>query len=140
MAADARAHTAPNDLLIVPGAGEDSQCEVDIPYFARRACLSVHETLNQTRGELAAAPMVMQEHITRALLAGRHVYVYGETWDDPATVRALEHHHPGLTDAEITTLFAPFRQVPAWTSPRGPVWRLRLMRPPTKPAKLAATP
>ena len=140
VAADARAHTGPRDLLILPGAGADSQCEVDIPYFAHRPCLSVHETLNGTRGNMADAPAVLQARITRALLAGRHVYAYGETWADPATVRALESHHPGLTDAEIAALFAPFRHVPAWTSPRGPVWRLRLLHPPVKRPLLAARP
>ncbi len=135
VAFDARAHTGPRDLLVVPGAGADGQDEVDIPYFGDRACLSVHEALNQSRGDMNEAPARLQARITLALLAGRRVYVYGETWADPATVRALEAHHAGLTAPGLAALFAPFRLVPAWTSPRGPVYRLRLTHPPVKPAR-----
>ena len=131
LATDARAHTRPNTLLIVPGAGVDAPTEVGFAYYANRPCLSVHEFFNQSRG-MTVMPTAIQVSITHALQAGRKVYAYTETWDDPVTVRALIAHHPGLTQASIASVFSPFRMVPAWNSPRGPVIRLRLQPQPIK--------
>jgi hypothetical protein len=139
VAFDARAHTGPHALMIVAGAGADGQCEVDIPYFGHRACLSVHEALNQSRSDLNAAPALIQARITKALLAGRRVYVYVEIWTDPSTVHALESHHPGLTSTTLAALFTPFQLIPSWTSPRGPIYRLRLRYLPIKSASRVLT-
>ena len=137
IAADVRAHTQEGDVVLVAGAGDGGPCEVALPYFADREVVSVHGILTKQRDDKASALAVMQAQLDAALTGGHAVYALDEIvpGHDTHTFKALaDRHH--LTPADLKALFAPYRRVLAWRSPRGPVWRLTLLPPPLT----AATP
>ena len=127
VAADIHAHTPPRALILVAGIGDDAQCEVDIPYFANRPVLSLHQILAHTN-DLPDAQAAIQSSLTRAFGANRQVYLLDEPWENTRTVAALRHQRQEITPDALKTLFAPYHPLPAWRGPRGIVYRLSLSR------------
>jgi len=123
MALDVRAHTQPGDIVVVAGAGDGGQCEVDIPYFADRAVVSVHGSLTTARDDKSRAGQVMQAQIENALQTGHSVYALDELWNNSHTWNDLHKHHSTFAYSDLQTVFAPYQIVRAWRSPRGPVWQ-----------------
>lgn len=123
VALDIKAHTPPRSLVAVSGVGDDAQCEVDIPYFANRPVLSLHGLLAHS-ASLPAAQASLEKSLAGALGAHRQVYVLGEIWTARDSVKGLQKQSPQLDDASLRSLFGSYTLVPAWTGPRGPVWRL----------------
>ena len=124
VAADMAAHTPPRALIVVAGVGDDAQCEVDIPYFARRPVLSLHGVLARARS-FPEAQAEVQTTLDRALEAHRTVYVTDEIWHNRQTAAALRHQCPLLSASDIEALFAEYHPVPSWNGPRGLVWKLQ---------------
>ncbi|MDQ2799636.1 MAG: hypothetical protein M3Y13_08350, partial [Armatimonadota bacterium] len=123
VARDIRGHTQPRDLIVVAGAGDAAQCEVDVPYFANRPILSMHALLTNAP-TFADAQATLRDRIARAQKAGRTVYVMEEIWGDVGTVAGLEKRTADVTGSGLRSLFAVYPRTLAWTGPRGPVWRL----------------
>jgi hypothetical protein len=133
-AADVKAHTAFGDIVIVPGAGDGADCEVDIPYFADRDVLSIHTELTRKRDDKRAMIEGAQAEIRQVMRSGHAVYVMDDgippagvagLWYARRTWLALESRH-GWTNADQTAMLAPYTLTPAWTGPRGPVWRVNI--------------
>ena len=120
-AAEVRAHTRPGDLIIVAGAGDMAQNEVDIPYFADRDVLSLHTLLTRKRGDKAAALQQAQAQIAQTLQSGHTVYALDELWNR-RTLDALRQKHPEWTLNDMTALC--LRRQAAWTGPHGCVFQV----------------
>jgi len=127
VAVDIKAHTPPRSLIVVSGVGEDAQCEVDIPYFANRPVLSLHGLLAHSAA-LPAAQASLNKSLDGAFGANRQVYVLDEVWSARDSVKGLQKQSPGLDGAGLRSLFGNYTLVPAWTGPRGMVWRVELRR------------
>ncbi len=126
-AQDVHAHTLPGDLVIVAGAGDGAQYEVDIPYFADRDVLSLHSLLTGTerrRQTGSDALAQAQAQIAQTLVSGHAVYALDEIKHNRRTLNALYKKHPEWGDAEMTALFAPYQRTLGWSGSRGTVWRL----------------
>ena len=123
VALDIRAHTPPRSLVIVSGVGDDAQCEVDVPYFANRPVLSLHGLLAHTQ-TLPSAQAALDHSLAGAFGAKRQVYVMDEIWSRRDQVAGLARQSPGLSGADVQALFRGYALVPAWTGPRGTVWRV----------------
>lgn len=143
IAADIHRHTQEGDVILVAGAGDGGPCEVALPYFADREVISLHGLLTRSRNDKAAAltaptpaerdaPPSAQVQINAALQSGHAVYALDEiipagvnlgTAHNPHTLADLASRHH-LTPADLKTLLSPYALIPAWHSPRGPVWRL----------------
>ena len=123
VALDIKAHTPPRSLIVVPGVGADAQNEVDIPYFSNRPVLSLHGLLAHS-ASLPDAQVSLQKSLAGAWGAGRKVYVLGEIWTAPDSAKGLEKQSPGITSGSLRSLFAGSTLSPAWTGPRGQVWRV----------------
>ncbi len=121
---DIKAHTPPRSLVIVAGVGDDAQGEVDIPYFASRPILSLHGLLAHAQS-LPDAQTGLDKSLDGALRAGREVYVLDEIWTRRDCVKGLQKQSPGITAADLSALFGRYSLSPAWTGPRGQVWRVR---------------
>ncbi len=124
VAFDIKAHTPPRSVMIVSGVGEDAQAEVDIPYFANRPVLSLHGLLAHSV-TLPAAQAALDKSLAGALGAGRQVYVLDEIWTRWDSVAGLTRQSPGITSAGLQALLGKYALVPAWTGPRGIVYRIR---------------
>ena len=127
VALDIKAHTPPRSLVVLSGVGDDAQCEVDVPYFAGRPVLSLHGLLARTKTPTAAQASLAQS-LAGAFGAKRQVYVMGEIWSRRDQTAGLNRQSPGLSGADVQALFRDDTLVPAWTGPRGTVWRV-LPRP-----------
>ena len=123
-AMDVRAHTAPGDLIVAAGAGDAAQCEVDIPYFADRDCISIHTMATRAREDAGRTQDSIREQVARTLAAGKRVYVLDEVFSNKSVADALHKRHPAIDRAQIQETFRPWRRSIAWKSPRGPVWIL----------------
>ena len=123
VAFDIKAHTPPRSVVVVSGVGEDAQCEVDVPYFAHRPIFSLHGLLAHTDA-LPAAQDALGKSLRGAFGAGRQVYVLDEIWSRRDQVAGLTRQSPGVSSANLRALFGSYRLVPAWTGPRGTVWRV----------------
>lgn len=123
VALDINAHTPPRSLIVVSGVGDDAQCEVDVPYFANRPVLSLHSLLAHS-ASLPAAQATLNKSLAGALGANRQVYVLGEIWTARDSVTGLQKQSPNFNGAALHSLFDGYTLAPAWTGPRGPVWRL----------------
>ena len=123
VALDIKAHTPPRSLVIVSGVGDDAQCEVDVPYFANRPVLSLHGLLAHT-ATLPAAQAALDQSLARAFGAKRQVYVLDEIWSRRDEVAGLTRQSPGVSGADLRALFGHDTLTPAWTGPRGIVWRV----------------
>lgn len=121
-AADVRAHTQAGDLIVLAGMGEGAQCEVDIPYFADRDVLSVHSVFSKAREDRTKAEDALRAQIAQTWASGHAVYAFNDLWHLPRARKDLAKH--GLTPRSLSALFEPYDKSPAWTGPRGPVWRL----------------
>ena len=132
VAFDIKAHTPPRSLIVVSGVGEDAQGEVDIPYFANRPILSLHGLLAHS-GTLPKAQIALDKSLVGAFGAGRQVYVLDEIWTRRDSVAGLTRQSPGVTGTDLQALFAGYKLVPAWTGPRGQVWRVRSYSKPKLP-------
>ncbi len=123
VAFDVKAHAPPRSLFIVSGVGDDAQCEVDIPYFANRPVLSLHGLLAHS-ADMTAAQVSLDKSLAGAFGAHRQVYVLGEVWTASDCVKGLQRQVPGLDSPRLRSLFGSYTLVPAWTGPRGQVWRV----------------
>ena len=123
MALDIKAHTPPRSLIVTAGVGADAQNEVDIPYFAGRPVLSLHGLLAHS-ASLPDAQASLTKSLAGAWGAGREVYVLGEIWTAPDAVKGLKKQSPGVTSDSLRALFGGSTLSPAWTGPRGQVWRV----------------
>ncbi len=123
VAQDIKAHTLPRSLVVLSGVGDDAQCEVDVPYFAGRPVLSLHGLLAHTK-TLSAAQAALDQSLTGAFGAKRQVYVMGEMWSRQSEVAGLTRQSPGVSSAGLRALFGRYMLTPAWTGPRGIVWRV----------------
>ncbi len=132
-AEDIRAHTQPGDLVLVAGAGDGADLEVNVPYFADRDVLSLHTTLTRAREDKTRALAVGQAQMAQTLASGHAVYALDELWHNRRTWIALQQRHPEWGRADLQTLCAPYRRALAWTGPRGPVWRLTPIAAPPAP-------
>ncbi len=128
-ARDVHAHTQFGDLVLVAGAGDGAQYEVDIPYFADRDVLSLHTLLTRQRDDRDAALAQAQAQIAQTLASGRAVYALDELKHNRRTLDALRKRHPEWGQIEMNALFAPYRRTLGWTGPRGVVWRLTPLNP-----------
>jgi hypothetical protein len=124
IALDLRAHTSPGDLIMVMGAGNDAQCEVDVPYFAERNLLSLHSTLTEAHEDVPLAVQRGQAQIAHTLGLGHQVYALDEVLNGAQAFVALHKKHPAFSPGDMQALFAGYSWTPAWTGPRGIVWRL----------------
>lgn len=124
VAADLRAHTEPGDLIVVMGAGNDAQCEVDIPYFAERNLLSLHSTLTTAHEDVPLALSRSRAQIAHALGRDRRVYALDDVIGNRGALLALHARHPEFTAADLQSLVGSYRWKVAWVGPRGPVWQL----------------
>ena len=131
VALDIRGHTPPRSLIIVSGVGDDAQCEVDIPYFANRPVLSIHGLLAHS-GTLPAAQASLAKSLSGAFGASRQVYVLDEIWSRRDQVKGLARQSP-LSGDDLHALFQSYVLIPAWTGPRGQVWRVK------NPSRLASS-
>ncbi len=123
-ALDIRAHTRPGDLVLLAGAGDGAQCEVDVPYFADRDVLSLHTLLTRARDDKGAALLSAASQMAQTGQFGHAVYACDELWHNRRTFDALHRRHPEWTRADLQSLCSPYRRTLAWVGPRGPVWRL----------------
>lgn len=128
VALDIKAHTPPRSLVVLSGVGDDAQCEVDVPYFAGRPVLSLHGLLAHTQ-TLPAAQAALDQSLAGAFGAKRQVYVMEEMWSRRDQVAGLTRQSPGLSGADVQTLFRGYLLVPAWNGPRGTVWRVLTLPP-----------
>lgn len=128
-ARDIRAHTLPGDVVLLAGAGDGAQCEVDIPYFADREVVSLHTLLTRARESEPQAWDAAAAQMALAVRSGHAVYALDELWHNKRTWDALTHRHPSWTRANLQALCAPYRRTLAWVGPRGPVWRLSPLVP-----------
>jgi len=124
IANDVASHTKTGDIVVVAGAGNAAQCEVDIPYFADRHVVSIHAILTRQHNDPTSTITAAQAEINAALAQGHHVYALDEVWDDPVALSSLEHHHPGWNAAYNTSMFEPYHRTHAWRGPHGVVWQL----------------
>lgn len=124
-----RSHTQPGDLIIVAGAGDTAQYEVDIPYFANRDVLSLHSLLTHAHENEEVALRDATAQVAQTLAAGHSVYLLNDVRYNKKTFEALHKRHPEWGAAEMNSLFAPFKQSLGWNGKRGPVWRLTLKTP-----------
>ncbi|BDI31408.1 hypothetical protein CCAX7_34590 [Capsulimonas corticalis] len=124
IAMDVRRHTAPGDLIVAAGAGDAAQCEVDIPYFADRDCISIHTMTTRARENAVRSRETIQAKIAQTLAAGNRVYVLDEVLSDKSVLDALHKRHPQIDRAQIQETFRPWRRSIAWESSHGPVWSL----------------
>jgi hypothetical protein len=136
VALDIKAHTPPRSLIVVSGVGEDAQCEVDIPYFANRPVLSLHGLLAHS-ATVPAAQASLNKLLAGAFGAKRQVYVLDEVWNAPDSVKGLQKQSPGLDGPHLRSLFQIGTLVPAWTGPRGIVWRLLPLAPAGRSSRAA---
>ena len=118
------AHTKTGDIVVVMGAGNAAQCEVDIPYFADRDVVSLHGILTRQHNNAPNSIAIAQNEIDTAISQGHSVYALDEVWNDPVALMSLEHHHPGWNSGDITTLFQPYTMTHAWRGPHGVVWKV----------------
>lgn len=132
VAFDIKAHTPPRSLVILSGVGEDAQAEVDVPYFAHRPVLSLHGLLARS-GTLPAAQEALDKSLAGAFGAGRQVFVLDEVWTRRDTVTGLTRQSAGITSADLSALFGSYALAPAWTGPRGIVYRVRSHSKPKLP-------
>ncbi len=123
-ARDIRARTLPGDVVLLAGAGDGAQCEVDIPYFADREVVSLHTLLTRAREDKTKAWNAAAAQMALTVRSGHAVYALDELWHNKRTSDALTHRHPTWTHPDLQTLCAPYRRTLAWVGPRGPVWRL----------------
>ncbi|MEO7716108.1 MAG: hypothetical protein ABIY70_07890 [Capsulimonas sp.] len=130
-AMDVRSHTVRGDLIVVAGAGDAAQCEVDIPYFADRDCISIHTMAARAKENADRTRSTIQSRIAQTLASGNHVYVLDEVMSDRSVLEALHKRHPKVDRAQIQETFRPWRRSIAWKSPRGPVWILEQEPTPT---------
>jgi len=142
-ARDIRAHTLPGDVVLLAGAGDGAQCEVDIPYFADREVVSLHGLLTRAHENKTLAWNAASAQMAQTTLSRHTVYALDELWHNKRTGDALARRHPAWTHADLVALCAPYRRTLAWVGPRGPVWRLTpLMRilqtSPDAPAALSS--
>ena len=128
VAADILANTPRRSLVLVAGVGDDAQCEVDIPYFANRPVLSLHQVLTHAH-DFGEARTAVQTSLARAFGAGRHVYLLDQPWENPRTVTALHHQSQEITPAALRSLFAPYHPLPVWRGPCGVVYQLSAASP-----------
>lgn len=124
IAGNIAAHTRSGDIVVVTGAGDAAQCEVDIPYFADRECVSLHTILTRQHNDPVAAIEVARSQMDSALAAGHNVYALDEVWNSPLAMASLEQHHPGWVMADEKILFQPYRRIHAWMGSDGWVWQL----------------
>jgi hypothetical protein len=124
IAGDVAAHTKTGDIVVVTGAGNAAQCEVDIPYFADRDVVSLHGILTRQHNNPDAAIAAARQEIDTAIAEGHNVYALDEVWHDPIALASLERHHPGWNASDVTTLFQPYHLTHAWHGPHGVVWKL----------------
>lgn len=124
IALDMRAHTQPGDLVVVMGAGDDAQCEVDIPYFAERNLLSLHSTLTTAHEDVPLALARSREQIAHTLALHHQVYALDEVLEGKPQFDALHARHPEFTSSDLQSLVGAYRWRPAWQGPRGAVWQL----------------
>jgi len=136
IALDVRAHTSPGDLIVVMGAGNDAQCEVDIPYFAERNLLSLHSTLTSAHEDAPLSLQRAQAQIARTLGLNHQVYALDEVLNSRPAFAALQKKHPSFSAGDLQSLMGAYRWTPAWTGPRGVVWRL--VGKPNPPAPLVS--
>lgn len=127
IAREYKQHTNPGDIVLVSGAGDLSQLEVDIPYFADRDTYSIHSTLTHAHDNPGLAISRLRGEIRSTMASGHNVYIaddlyhlgqYGDVVED------IEEHHHGVTPADLSTLFEPWTAHVAWSSSHGPVWEL----------------
>ena len=131
IAADVKAHTRPGDVVLLAGAGNQAQCEVDIPYFAGRDVVSLHTLLTRSHNDKAAAFAVARAQMTQTWATGHAVYGLDELWQGAQAWAALGKRHPGVTRSDLRN-WAVRSPKPAWTDAHGrPVWRL--VPPPSPP-------
>ena len=123
-ARDIRARTLPGDVVLLAGAGDGAQCEVDIPYFADREVVSLHGLLTRAHENKALAWNAASAQMEQATFSHHAVYALDELWHNKRTAEALAHRHPSWTHADLVLLCAPYRRTLAWVGTRGPVWRL----------------
>ncbi len=95
-ARDIRAHTLPGDVVLLAGAGDGAQCEVDIPYFADREVVSLHGLLTRAHEDKAQAWDTASAQIALTVRSGHAVYACDELWHNKRTWDALTHRHPDL--------------------------------------------
>jgi hypothetical protein len=125
IAQDVKSHTQHGDLVIAAGAGDAAQCEVDIPYFANRTCVSLHTTLEREHELKANAFHTLQAQIDETIASGHRVYVLDELWHNSHTWKALQYRHPELQRSDLDQLFSPYLRTIAWRSPRQTVWEIK---------------
>ena len=142
IAYDIARHTLPGDLIVVAGAGDLAQSEVDIPYFSLRNCISLHTTLTRQHENIAHSGQIISVAIATDLDAGHRVYVFDDLVHGGKTLDALQRRHPELTRADVDSIFSKFKATPAWSSKHGIVWRLQQFTSPTvrKPDRLIVEP
>ena len=131
IAADVKAHTRPGDEILLAGAGEQAQCEVDVPYFAGRDVISLHTLLTRAHNDKGAALSVAQAQMAQTWASGHAVYGLDELWHGAQAWDALRKRHPGIAPADLQP-WAVRAPQPAWIGPHArPVWRLL---PPSSPS------
>lgn len=131
-AADVRAHTRPGDLIVVAGAGDLGQAEVDIPYFAGRDVVSLHTSLARAHDDKTRAWGTIQSAIDQTLASGHDVYAFTDFVFNTHTWSDLRRHHPSLVRDDLQApsapghVFAPYDRSLAWEGipGHGPMWRL----------------
>jgi MFS family permease len=127
IAMEYRQHTVPGDVIIVPGVGDLSELEVNLPYFADRDTYSAHTALTRSRDDVGEAIGRLQEDITTAIASGHHVYVTDDLYRMaryPGVVDDLKAHHRNVGPSDLKPLFAPWNAKIAWNSSHGLVWTL----------------
>lgn len=131
IAAEVAAHTTTKDLIIVAGAGDLAQSEVDIPYFAHRDTLSVHSVLTHVRENVPSFINEANKTINDTLSVGGTVYVFDDLVHGGKTLIALQQRHPELNRTTIDSMFNGSKLVPAWKGSHGLVLRLLPQTQPT---------
>jgi hypothetical protein len=129
IARDIRAHTAPKDLVVVVGAGDDAQCEVDIPYYSQRNLLSLHSTLTTAKENIPVALAAAKGQIAHTLRLGHTVYALDEVLHGGRALAALYARHPAFTPAELHGLIGVYPWRPAWVDGLVRIWRLDIPQP-----------
>jgi hypothetical protein len=122
-------HTHPGDLILVAGAGELSESEVYLPYFAKREIISINQLLNRAklnkdRDIQKAAFLTLHELIQKILQRGGHVYMLDELMESDPVYDTLSQRYQ-LNKGDFIAFLGNYTVRPGFDGLKGTVWELK---------------